>query len=154
MQIEIIAVDRLRSDWARAGVTEYLARIERFCRVEWKYVKPSTKAGARALEEEGQRLLKIAATGPRDRLVALAPQAESLTSEGWAALLDRWCVDGVGRAVFAVGGADGLSPTVTAAADRNVALGPQTLAHELAQVVLLEQLYRAWTIIRGEPYHH
>jgi 23S rRNA (pseudouridine1915-N3)-methyltransferase len=154
VQIEIIAVDKLRSDWARSGVAEYVARIERYCRVERKHVKPSKKAGAEALDEEGQRLLKTAAIGPRDRLVALAPQAESLTSESWANLLDEWRADGIGRAVFAVGGADGLSPAVIAAADRRIALGPQTLAHELAQVVLVEQLYRAWTIMRGEPYHH
>jgi len=153
VQIEIIAVDRLRSDWVRAGVTEYMARIERFCGIERKHVKPSKKAGSEALEDEGQRILKIAGTGSRDRLVAVTPRAESLASEGWAALLDGWCIDGVGRAIFAVGGDDGLSPTVIAVADRSVALGPQTLSHELAQVVLVEQLYRAWTIIRGEPYH-
>jgi 23S rRNA (pseudouridine1915-N3)-methyltransferase len=154
VQIDIIAVDKLRNDWARSGVAEYVARIERYCPVERKYVKPSKKTGAEGLEEEGQRLLKIATIGPRDRLVALAPQAESLASEGWARLLDAWRVDGVRRAVFAVGGADGLSPAVIAAADRRIALGAQTLAHELAQVVLVEQLYRAWTIVRGEPYHH
>ncbi len=154
MQIEIIAVDRLRSDWVWAGVTDYMVRIERFCRIERKHVKPSKKAGAEALEDEGQRILKIAGTASRDRLVALTPQAESLASEGWAALLDEWCIGGVRRAIFAVGGDDGLSPAVIEAADRSVALGPQTLAHELAQVVLVEQLYRAWTIIRGEPYHH
>ena len=154
MQIEIIAVDRLRSDWARAAVAEYVARIERYCRVVRKHVKPSKKAGAEALDEEGRRLLKTAAIGPRDRLVALTPQAESLSSENWADLLGEWRADGIGRAVFAVGGADGLSPAVIAAANQSVALGAQTLAHELAQVVLVEQVYRAWTIMRGEPYHH
>lgn len=154
MQVEIIAVDKLRSDWARTGVAQYVARIERYCRVERKHVKPSKKAGAEALDEEGERLLKTAAIGARDRLVVLTPQGESLSSESWADLLNQWRADGIGRAIFAVGGTDGLSPTVIAAADRRVALGPQTLAHELAQVVLVEQLYRAWTIMRGEPYHH
>jgi 23S rRNA (pseudouridine1915-N3)-methyltransferase len=154
VEIEIITVDKLRSDWARSGVAEYVARIERYCRVGRKHIKPSKRAGAEALDEEGRRLLKSAAVGPRDRLVALTPRAESLSSESWAHLLDEWRADGIGRVVFAVGGAYGLSPAVIAAADRRIALGPQTLAHELAQAVLVEQLYRAWTIMRGEPYHH
>ena len=152
MKIEILAVDRLRSAWARAAVDEYLGRIGRYCPVERKDVK---RAGedARAVDAEGDRLLKVAAPGPGDRLVALDPAGDALDSAGWAALVGESADEGVGRLVFLVGGAAGLSADVTRAARRTVSLGPQTLAHEVAQVVLLEQLYRAWTILRGEPYH-
>lgn len=152
MKIELLAVDRLRSAWAREAVVEYLGRVARYCPVERRDVK---RAGDddRAVADEGERLLKAAAPGPADRLVALDRCGEPLDSEGWAALLSGYANEGAGRIVFLVGGAGGLSPAVRRAAHRRVSLGAQTLAHELAQVTLAEQLYRAWTIIRGEPYH-
>lgn len=153
MRIELLAVDRLREPWARAAMGEYLARIERYGPVKRREVKPSRGDDGRAVDAEGRRLLAAAAPRPGDRLVALAPSGEALDSEGWAALLSRWQLEGVGRAVFVVGGAGGLSRAVLEAADRTLSLGPQTLPHELAQVVLAEQIYRAFTIQRGEPYH-
>lgn len=153
MRIEIVAVDRLRAPWARAAMDEYLARLIRHVPAERREVKASRGADARAVEEEGGRLLAAAAPGLRDRIVALAPSGEPLTSEAWAALLAGWLREGIGRAAFLVGGAGGLSGAVLEAADRTLSLGPQTLSHELAQVVLAEQLYRAFTILRGEPYH-
>lgn len=153
MRIELLAVDRLRSPWARAAVEEYLGRVARYCGVELREVKAARGDDAAAVAEEGARLLKAAAIGPSDRLVALDPKGEALPSEGWAEALRGWLGEGVGRVVFAVGGAGGLAPEVRAAAHRTLSLGPQTLAHELAQVVLAEQLYRSWTLVRGEPYH-
>lgn len=153
MRIEIIAVDRLRQPWAQAAVGEYLGRVARYAPAVRRDVKPARGDDARAIQEEGERLLAAAAPGPRDRLVAIAPSGEPLASEEWAAILSEWLRDGVARAVFLVGGAGGLSPAVMRAAHRSLSLGPQTLAHELAQVVLAEQLYRAFTIQRGEPYH-
>lgn len=153
MRIELLAVDRLRAPWARAAVEEYLGRVGRHCGVERREVKAARGDTAAAVAEEGARLLKAAAIGPADRLVALDPRGEAWTSEAWAEALRAWLEEGAGRVVFAVGGAGGLAPEVRAAAHRTVSLGPQTLAHELAQVVLSEQLYRAWTLVRGEPYH-
>ncbi len=153
MRIVVVAVDRLRAPWARAAVEEYLGRVGHYGGVERLEVKPARGDDAAAVVEEGERLLKRAAPGPGDRLVALDPAGEALTSEAWAAMLSEWLNGGVGRAVFAVGGAGGLSPALRDAAHRTVSLGPQTLSHELAQVVLAEQIYRAWTIVRGEPYH-
>lgn len=132
---------------------EYLSRIARYCPIERREVKASRGDDALAVEAEGKRLLAAAAAGPGDRVVALAPTGEPLASEVWASILSGWQLDGVGRAVFVVGGAGGLSPAVVEAADRTLSLGPQTLPHELAQVVLAEQIYRAFTIQRGEPYH-
>ncbi len=148
-----MAVDRLRAEWARAAVAEYLARIGRYAPVERRDVKPARGEGEEARREEGERLLLAARVGPRDRLVALAPAGEAQDSVAWARMLEEWSGEGVGRIVFAVGGAGGLAPEVLSAAHAHLSLGPQTLSHELAQVVLCEQLYRAWTILRGEPYH-
>jgi 23S rRNA (pseudouridine1915-N3)-methyltransferase len=153
VKIELVAVDKLRSGWAREGVAEYLGRIARYAPAVRSEVKAARGEGSAAAVEEGERILRAAAIAPRDRLVALAPGAEALDSRGWAALLERWAAEGVARVVFAVGGATGLAPAVLAAAHRTVGLGPQTLSHELAQLVLCEQIYRAWTLLKGEPYH-
>jgi len=153
LKIEIVAVDRLRAPWARAGVAEYLERIGRTTPAERRDVKAARGDGAAAVAEEGQRILRAASIGPRDRLVALTPDGDALDSEAWARLLDGWATEGVARLVFAIGGAGGLAPEVLAAAHRRLGLGPQTLSHELAQLVLCEQIYRAATILRGEPYH-
>lgn len=99
------------------------------------------------------QLLAAAGNGPDTRLVALAPSGEALSSESWAEMISEWQREAVGRGVFLVGGAGGLSPAALARVDRKLSLGPQTLSHELAQVVLAEQIYRALTILRGEPYH-
>ena len=152
MRIEVLAVDRLRSAWAREAVAEYLGRVSRYCGVERRDVKRAGDDEA-AVTDEGERLLKAAAPGPSDRLVALDRTGEALDSAGWAALLAGCANEGAGRVVFLVGGAGGLSPAVRRSAHRVVSLGAQTLSHELAQVALAEQLYRAWTIVRGEPYH-
>lgn len=152
MRIEIIAVDRLREGWAREAVEEYLGRVRRYCPVERRDVKRGGEDRA-AVAAEGERLLKLAASGPADRLVALDPAGEALDSPGWSRLLAGYANEAVGRLVFLVGGARGLSDPVRAAAHQVVSLGPQTVSHELAQVILAEQLYRAWTILRGEPYH-
>ena len=147
-----MAVDRLRAPWAREAVEEYLGRVARYCPVERREVRRAGDDEA-AVATEGDRLLQLAAPGPADRLVALDPGGEALDSPEWASLIGKYRDEGVKRLVLAVGGAGGLSPEVRRAAARVVSLGPPTLSHELAQVVLAEQLYRAWTILRGEPYH-
>jgi 23S rRNA (pseudouridine1915-N3)-methyltransferase len=153
VKIDVIAVDRLRAAWARAGVAEYLERIGRYAPVERKDVKAARGDDQVAVDEEGHRILQAAAIGVRDRLLALTPRGEALDSEAWARMLDAWAMDGVARVVFVVGGSGGLAPDVLAAADRRLSLGPQTLSHELAQLVLCEQIYRAFTILKCEPYH-
>lgn len=153
MKFEVVAVDRLRAPWAREAVAEYLGRVKRYVRVRRVEVKAARGDDAAAIAEEGERVEAAAAIGPGDRLVSLDPRGESLTSEAWASMIAGWANEGVGRVVFAVGGAGGLSEAVRRSSHRVVSLGAQTLAHELAQVVLAEQLYRAWTILRREPYH-
>lgn len=153
MKIELVAVDKLRAPWAREAVAEYLGRVKRYAPVRRREVKAARGDGAEAIAEEGERVEAVAAIGPSDRLVAVDPRGESLTSEAWASMIAGWANEGVGRVVFALGGAGGLSEVVRQASHRVVSLGAQTMAHELAQVVLAEQIYRAWTILRREPYH-
>ena len=135
------------------AVADYLERIGRYVRIERRDVKSARGEDERARAEEGKRLLRAAAIGPADRLVALSPHGESLDSPAWSRMVDGWQHDGTDRIVFVVGGVTGLAPIVLEGADRILSFGSQTMSHELVQVVLAEQLYRAWSILRGTPYH-
>lgn len=134
-------------------MNEFAGRLSHYCRFSLVEL-PETGAGrtrsGEAPKEEGQKLLKL--LGPRDRLVALDERGERLDS----VQLSQY----VGRAqnqswdlVFAVGGDEGLSEEVRGRADLVLSLSAMTLPHRLARLVLIEQLYRAFTLLRGEPYH-
>jgi 23S rRNA (pseudouridine1915-N3)-methyltransferase len=89
----------------------------------------------------------------RSHVVALDRGGRALSSKGWAAWLSERRIDAIDL-VFLIGGAEGLSSEVVKLADERISLGPQTMAHQLTRVVLLEQLFRATKILAGEPYHH
>ena len=106
---------------------------------------------SRRLAEEGERLLKAVPEGAT--LVALDERGRELDSRALAQRIDRWQSDGVGILAFAIGGPDGLAPAVLNRAELVLALGRMTWPHELARVMLAEQLYRAGTLLAGHPYH-
>ena len=124
---------RMKSAALRAACDDYLRRIRHYAKIEEREVK---EAGI-----------------PEDsRLVALAREGEAWSSSQLAELVGRWEMDGRDVA-FVIGDADGVPADVLQRAERTWSLGPLTLPHELARVVVYEQLYRAYTIRRGEPYH-
>lgn len=152
MRIRIVAVGRDRSGLYAPAVEEYAKRLGRHVRFELVEVPEARRhAGTpRAKEEEGEALL--AKLGPRERVVALDERGTEETSVAFARRVERWLASGQDVALV-VGGSDGLAEAVKARAAETIALSRMTLAHRLARLVLAEQLYRAFTILRGEPYH-
>ena len=152
MKLRVVAVGKDRSGLYAPAVEEYARRIARYVRFEIAEVPEARKhAGTpRARDEEGEAIL--ARVGERERLVVLDERGEEETSVELARRVGRWLAGGQ-DVVLAVGGADGLAPPVRARAVETLALSRLTLAHRLARLVLVEQLYRALTILRGEPYH-
>ena len=138
MRYHVVAVGRLRQAALRATADEYVKRLGRYTHIEEREVKDEARLSG--------------AIPQRARLVAL-----SRTGEAWSsAELAEWTAvwDQEGRDVaFAIGGADGLPSPVLSSAERVWSLSALTFPHELARVIVLEQLYRAFTIRRGEPYH-
>lgn len=131
---------------------DYLGRLGRHHRVEEVWLRPSKRVEtAPALAEEASQILQT--LRDRDRLVALDRTGKALSSEGLSERLAAWMQAGHGAIVLALGSARGLAPEVLARAEERLSFGPMTLPHDLARVVLWEQLYRASTILRGEPYH-
>jgi 23S rRNA (pseudouridine1915-N3)-methyltransferase len=152
MRLRIVAVGKDRSGLYAPAVEEYARRLSRHARFELVEVPEARKhAGtARARDEEGEALL--AKLDLRERVVLLDERGQEPTSEELARRLERWLAGGKDVA-FVIGGSDGHGEAIRARADETLALSRMTLAHRLARLVLAEQLYRAFTIVRGEPYH-
>ena len=152
MRLRILAVGRDRSGLFQPAVEEYAKRISHHARLEIVEVPEARKyAGtARAREEEGESLL--ARISERERVVALDERGAEPTSPELARRLAAW-LEGGRDVALVIGGADGLSEAVLRRADERLSLSRLTLAHRLARLVLAEQLYRAFAILRGEPYH-
>jgi 23S rRNA (pseudouridine1915-N3)-methyltransferase len=150
----IVAVGSLKG-WAADGVDYYLKRLRRFFSVEVVEV-PEEDLNRRSPEEvlniEGTKLLRRVPAGAY--VLALdREQGDALSSEKLAQQLNSLGLSGRSRVAFVLGGPLGLSPEVLKRADALISFGPITLPHALARVVLLEQLYRATKINRGEKYH-
>lgn len=153
MRLTIIAVGRLKEAYFRDAAAEYLKRLKPYAVVEIVEVpdRDVSRDESRALAEEGAAVLRAIPDGAYT--IALDVLGEQYDSESFAAHLADLGLSGRSSVAFGLGGAAGLSPDVLSRADERLSLGPMTLPHQLARVVLLEQLYRAFRINRGEPYH-
>ncbi|MFW6039950.1 MAG: 23S rRNA (pseudouridine(1915)-N(3))-methyltransferase RlmH [Gemmatimonadota bacterium] len=134
-----------------AAIAEYEARAGRYFGLRVFEAKAG-KGDAEAVRADEAKAL-LARLPPRGRVFALTRDGERLDTRGLADELSDIAAFGPGSASWLIGGAFGLSETVLAASDRRVSLSDLTLPHELVRLVLAEQLYRAGTILRGEPYH-
>ena len=151
MDLVILAVGRLRASY-REACDDYLRRLGRYAKVREVEVREASRAPTveAQREEEAERLLARAPGGAT--VVALAREGSAWTSEELARRVEGWRIASHPLA-FVIGGSHGLAPGILATAAVRWSLGPLTLPHELARVIVTEQLYRAFTIVRGEPYH-
>ena len=154
MRLRILAIGTTRPDGVESGCNEYLKRLPPELRIEVVEL-PLGKRGKgadiqRAILREGEAMLK--AIGERDQVIALEVQGKSWSTGDLAVNLQHWQGSGDNVSLL-VGGPDGLAPTCLARADSRWSLSPLTLPHPLVRVLLAEQLYRAWSINAGHPYH-
>ncbi len=154
MRITIIAVGKLKERYWRDAAEEYLKRLGAYADVHVVEVAdrdPGHGGEAKALAAEAVDVLK--ALPPSAHVIALEIGGKQLGSEGFSARLDALALEGSSHVAFVIGGSHGLDAAVLQRANERLSLGPMTLPHNLARVVLLEQVYRAFRISRGEPYH-
>lgn len=158
MTIAVVGVGRLRERFYRDAADEYLKRLKRFGPVEEIELPdlPEPANSSPAIEEqirrrEGEGIL--ARVKPGDHVVALCIDGRQMTSEQLAARVRALEDRGVQRALFVIGGSLGLSDAVVRRADERLSFSPMTFPHQLARVMLLEQLYRARKIGANERYH-
>ncbi len=149
MKLIVLASGKLREQYARLAAETYVKRMRRLAPFE-VIEAPESRGGPP--EETGRKLLARLKDG--DRVVLLADGGREYTSDQFARKVGRAIGSGPGRLVFVVGGPYGVGEALEARADERLSLSALTLPHELARVVLLEQIYRALTILRGGSYHH
>lgn len=153
MRIRLVAVGPPAEGPLAEAQQVYLARLPRAWRVALEAVPAARASGrdrGRRLADEAARLETVLGTDVT--MIALERTGREIDSEMLAARIDRWLAAGRDL-VFVVGGADGLDPALTARADFSWSLSPLTFPHQLARLIVLEQIYRASTILAGHPYH-
>ncbi len=155
MKYTIVAVGKLKERFWVDACAEYLKRMQPYARTAVKEiadVDPARVGGVSAArDKEGAAIL--AALPATSHVILLAIEGKERSSVSFSKRLDALALGGTSDVSFVIGGSDGVSDAVRSRADETLSFGPITLPHNLARVVLLEQLYRAQRISRGEPYH-
>jgi|SRR5579871_481950 len=150
----IIAVGHKLPAWADAACAEFRKRLGRSLRLELLELRPEPRRSGRSVEQivsaESVRISAVVPTGARR--IVLDERGEAMTTRELAAALQRWLGEGRDTA-FVIGGADGLSAALKGSADAMLQLSAFTLPHALARVILLEQIYRAQSLLDNHPYH-
>ena len=146
MRITLSTVGRLKEKYLVEAVNEYVKRLKPFATVEIKEVPEQ-----RSIDDEGERLLSLI---PKDSWMCLLDiGGVEMSSEQFAAKLESLMLEGKSQWTFVIGGAFGVSEKLRAAADFRLSLSRMTFTHQMTRVILIEQIYRAFKIIRGEKYH-
>lgn len=156
MKLQVIAVGRLREAYFKAACDEYASRVRHFLPFDETEVPSATSdsgngSGKGALQAEAESILKQIPSG--SKLIALDIQGKLLTSEKLSLYLQDEMLASTNRLSFVIGGAWGLAPALLDDAALRLSLSPMTFPHELARVMLYEQLYRALTLWKNLPYH-
>ena len=158
MNISIITVGKLKERYLKEAVEEYSTRLSKYCKLEIIEV-PDEKAPENlspaqeltVMQKEGQGILKYVKEDTY--MIALAIQGKQMPSGGLADFIHDLGIKGRSNIAFVIGGSLGLSEEVLKRADFKLSFSPMTFPHQLMRVMLLEQVYRGFKIIKGEPYH-
>lgn len=153
MQITVVAVGLRQPEWANAAVKDYLGRFPKDFSVSVKEVKAEPRAGQpakRLMELEAERIRKAIPSG--DIVVAMDEHGRDFTTMDFAKKFEGWKNEGCG-VTFLIGGADGLDAELKKSARMMLRLSSMTLPHAFARVMLVEQIYRVWSILNNHPYH-
>ena len=158
MKIKVVTVGKLKEKYLKDVISEYSKRISRFAKLEMIELadektpdKASESENQKILEIEGQRILSK--VGDRDFVIVLAIEGKTFSSEEFSKQLEEASIKGFSTLTFIIGGSLGLAQDVKNRANLSVSFGRLTLPHQLMRLVLVEQIYRAFTIQQGSPYH-
>jgi len=147
MKLLFISVGKKHDPLVAEAIDDFMSRISHHAPVEWKLI-PSNES----MNKEGESILN--AVDERDFVALLDERGKEIDSEGLSKLLDTRLNASTHRLVFIIGGAYGVSESIKARANATIALSKLTFPHQLVRLILAEQVYRAFTILKGEKYHH
>ena len=156
MKICLLAVGKTDTGWVREGLETYTSRLSRYVPFSVRELPDLKNASSlsrnQVKEKEGEAILK--SLSPSDTVILLDERGEEFSSTGFARALEGRLACGGKGIVFVIGGAYGFSDAVYARSDGRISLSRMTFSHQMVRVIFVEQLYRAFTIMKGEPYHH
>lgn len=156
MTIKLFLIGKTETAYLEEGISIYLKRLQHYCKVEvivLELAKNMRNKDAKILmQAEGDLIRKQ--LQPGDVLILLDEKGKSYDSVNFAQLLQKQMNSGIKNLVFAVGGPFGFSPEIYALANGELSLSKMTFTHEMVRLFAIEQIYRAFTIIKGEKYHH
>jgi 23S rRNA (pseudouridine1915-N3)-methyltransferase len=158
MHILVISVGKIKEKYIKLGIAEFAKRLGPYCKLQLNEVNDeqaseqlSEKEVEQVKEKEGQRILQYIKQD--HHVIALAIDGVNWSSEQLAKELDQLTTYGQSQIVFVIGGSNGLSETILKRANQKLSFSKMTFPHQLMKLILLEQIYRAFRINRGEPYH-
>lgn len=158
MKFTFLTIGKIKEKWMRQGIEEYLKRLSPMAKVEILSPdeekmpeNPSPALKAKVMEKEGDKLLKY--LKDEDFLILLDLKGKPVTSEGLAEILQKKMVAGTSHFFFMIGGPYGNGENIRKRADLKISISAMTFTHQMARLILAEQVYRAMKIIRHEPYH-
>lgn len=158
MKITVLTVGKIKEKYLKDAIAEYSKRLSKYCKLEMIEVadEKTSDQASEAVEEqirdkEGERLLKNIKEGAF--VITLEIRGKQLTSEELADKIEKLGVSGVSHIVFVIGGSIGLGRAVMERSDYALSFSKMTFPHQLMRVILLEQIYRSYRIIQGDPYH-
>ncbi|WP_307976462.1 23S rRNA (pseudouridine(1915)-N(3))-methyltransferase RlmH [uncultured Streptococcus sp.] len=158
MKVKVITVGKLKEKYLKDGIAEYSKRLSRFTKLEFIELADEKTPDNASLAENQQILLKegqriLGKIGEREFIIALAIEGKQFPSEEFSKILADTVLQGYSTITFIIGGSLGLSPEVKKRAQLLMSFGALTLPHQLMKLVLVEQIYRAFMIQQGSPYH-
>lgn len=158
MKVKVITVGKLKEKYLKDGIAEYSRRLSRFTKLEFIELADEKTPDNASLAENQQILLKegqriLGKIGEREFIIALAIEGKQFPSEEFSKILADTVLQGYSTITFIIGGSLGLSPEVKKRAQLLMSFGALTLPHQLMKLVLVEQIYRAFMIQQGSPYH-
>lgn len=157
MKIKIYCIGKIKEQYLKDGINEYLKRISPYSNIEIVEVidskvkdNPNASDIKKAKDEEGERVLKLV---KKDLLIALDMNKKELLSEEFADFISKKMVEGGSSISFVIGGSYGLSDTLKERCNYSISLSKMTFLHQMTRLILLEQIYRAFKILNNETYH-
>jgi len=156
MKIQLICVGKTERSYLKDGESEYLKRLKHYCnfeKLEIPELKNAKKLSEEQIKTEEGRLI-LSKIDPSTQLILLDENGKSFSSVGFSKFLQKKFNQGGKSLVFVVGGAYGFSQELYSRANGKISLSEMTFSHQMVRLFFIEQIYRALTILKGEPYHH
>lgn len=156
MKIELLVIGKTDAEYLKSGIAEYEKRLTRYCPYEMCVIPDikNSKSMSEAVQKEREGELILSHIQNSDFVVLLDEHGKSFSSVKFANYIEQKMVAGTKRLILVVGGPYGFSDAVYSRANDKISLSAMTFSHQMVRLIFVEQLYRAMTILKGEPYHH